>query len=41
MLKEGLEVDGLIEMYTTVHAAIRTDPSAQLTEKNAATEKKM
>jgi hypothetical protein len=28
-------------MYTSVHAAIRADPTAQLTEKNAPTEKKM
>jgi large subunit ribosomal protein L5e len=41
LLKEGFEVDDLAEMYTSVHAAIRADPSAQLTEKNAPTEKKM
>ncbi len=39
-LKEGLEADDLAEMYASVHAAIRADPSAQLTEKNAPTEKK-
>jgi large subunit ribosomal protein L5e len=41
LLKEGLEADDLAEMYTSVHAAIRADPTAQLTEKNAPTEKKM
>ncbi len=33
LLKEGFEADDLAEMYTSVHAAIRADPSAQLTEK--------
>jgi large subunit ribosomal protein L5e len=37
LLKEGLEADDLAEMYTSVHAAICADPSAQLTEKNAPT----
>jgi large subunit ribosomal protein L5e len=41
LLKEGLEADDLAEMYNSVHAAIRADPTAQLTEKNAPTEKKM
>jgi large subunit ribosomal protein L5e len=41
LLKEGFEADDLAEMYSSVHAAIRADPSAQLTEKNAPTEKKM
>ncbi len=41
LLKEGFEVDDLVEMYTTVHAGILAGPSAQLTEKNAPTEKKM
>jgi large subunit ribosomal protein L5e len=41
LLKEGFEADDLAEMYTSVHAAICADPSAQLTEKNAPTEKKM
>jgi len=41
LLKEGLEVDDLAEMYNSVHGAIRADPTAQLTEKNAPTEKKM
>jgi large subunit ribosomal protein L5e len=40
-LKEGLEADDLAEMYASVHAVIRADPSAQLTEKNAPTEKKI
>jgi hypothetical protein len=34
LLKEGFEADDLAEMYTSVHAAICADPSAQLTEKN-------
>ncbi len=33
LLKEGFEADDLAEMYTSVHAARRADPSAQLTEK--------
>jgi len=37
LLKEGFKADDLAEMYTSVHAAIRADPSAQLTEKNAPT----
>jgi len=37
LLKEGFEADDLAEMYTSVHAAICADPSAQLTEKNAPT----
>jgi len=41
LLKEGFEADDLAEMYTSVHAAIHADPSAQLTKKNAPTEKKM
>ncbi|CAM6065242.1 unnamed protein product [Sphagnum tenellum] len=41
LLKEGFEADDLAEMYSSVHAAIRADPSAQLTEKNAPTEKKI
>jgi large subunit ribosomal protein L5e len=41
LLKEGFKADDLAEMYTSVHAAICADPSAQLTEKNAPTEKKM
>ncbi len=41
LLKEGLEANDLAEMYTSVHAAIRADPTAKLTEKNAPTEKKM
>jgi hypothetical protein len=31
----------LEEMYTSVHGAIRADPTTQLTEKKAPTEKKM
>ncbi len=41
LLKEGLEADDLAEMYTSVHAAISADPTTQLTEKKAPTEKKM
>jgi large subunit ribosomal protein L5e len=37
LLKEGFKADDLAEMYTSVHAAIRADPSAQLTEKNTPT----
>eukprot|EP00897_Mesotaenium_endlicherianum_P005889 jgi/Mesen1/5328/ME000266S04520 len=32
-IKEDLEADGLEEMYKEVHAAIRADPSMQITEK--------
>lgn len=39
-VKEGIEADGLADMYTKVHAAIRADPSAQLTEKKAPAEKR-
>ena len=38
--KEGIEADDLAEMYTKVHAAIRADPAAQLTEKKAPAEKR-
>ncbi|CAM6056094.1 unnamed protein product [Sphagnum tenellum] len=41
LLTEGLEADDLAEMYTSVHAAISADPTTQLTEKKAPTEKKM
>jgi large subunit ribosomal protein L5e len=41
LLIEGFKADDLAEMYTSMHAAIRADPSAQLTEKNAPTKKKM
>jgi large subunit ribosomal protein L5e len=41
LLKEGLEADGLAEMYTGVHTAICADPTTQLTQKKAPTEKKM
>jgi large subunit ribosomal protein L5e len=41
LLKAGFEADNLAEMYTSVHVAIRADPTAQLTKKNAPTEKKM
>jgi large subunit ribosomal protein L5e len=37
LLKERFQADDLAEIYTSVHAAIRADPSAQLTEKNAPT----
>ncbi|KAH8961367.1 hypothetical protein BDL97_05G046800 [Sphagnum fallax] len=41
LLIEGFKADDLAEMYTSMHAAIRADPSAQLTEKNAPTKKKI
>ncbi|KAH8967594.1 hypothetical protein BDL97_03G084600 [Sphagnum fallax] len=41
LLTEGLEADDLAEMYTGVHAAISADPTTQLTEKKAPTEKKI
>lgn len=39
-LAEDLEADGLEEMYTAVHEAIRADPSPQLTEKTKPEEPK-
>ena len=39
-LAEDLEADGLEEMYTAVHEAIRADPSIQLTEKTKPEEPK-
>jgi len=39
-LAEDLEADGLEEMYEAVHAAIREDPSPQLTEKKEDVEKR-
>ncbi|CAM6033094.1 unnamed protein product [Sphagnum compactum] len=41
LVKEGLEANNLAEMYTSVHAAIHADPTAQTTEKRAPSEKKM
>lgn len=40
LLKEGIEADGLADMYTKVHAAIRADPAAQKTEKKKPAEKR-
>jgi len=40
LLKEGIEADGLADMYTKVHAAIREDPAAQKTEKKKPDEKR-
>lgn len=40
LLKEGIEADGLADMYTSVHAAIREDPAAQKTEKKKPAEKR-
>jgi large subunit ribosomal protein L5e len=40
LVKEGIEADDLADMYTKVHAAIRADPAAQLTEKKAPAEKR-
>lgn len=39
-IKEGVEPESLEALYTKVHAAIRADPSAKLTEKKAPTEKR-
>eukprot|EP00270_Netrium_digitus_P001792 TRINITY_DN119_c0_g1_i1.p1 TRINITY_DN119_c0_g1~~TRINITY_DN119_c0_g1_i1.p1 ORF type:complete len:318 (+),score=114.65 TRINITY_DN119_c0_g1_i1:42-956(+) len=39
-IKEGIESDGLEEMYKSVHEAIREDPSPQLTEKKPPAEKR-
>lgn len=40
LLKEGIEADGLADMYTKVHAAIRADPAAQPTEKKPPAQKR-
>ncbi|XP_024389450.1 large ribosomal subunit protein uL18y [Physcomitrium patens] len=39
-IKAGVEAENLAEMYTSVHAAIRADPTQQKTEKKAPAEKR-